>query len=802
MFGLDGGSANPLAGWTPTLPTPGIGGTRPQTQPVPPDTGPVDPPVGPAPPASGTTEASNIRWLQSALNRVGGATLQVDGVAGRATREAVRAFQRANGLTPDGIAGPQTMAALRAAMGGAGGVGGGTPVCTGLPLRQELTRFAFGQAAVQPFHQPQIDGIAACLLASLGTATPIDGLSLIGHTDPVGTDADNLALGQRRAEAVVAAIEASLRRQAAGRPFSFVFNPSSRGEAEQAPGDPARNRRVEVVAPFAFTPPAPIPTPIPPVPPLPVPPVPPLPPSTLDPPRWGPILARAIGPRATLRTGNAVRHLIDAENPTTPALGGYGAMVEAIRAAQGGAAFIYLLGWICVDDFDMITCDRTSRLRFLLAAAAARGVQVRGVFWEASRLYPTQRGQTQDSADRINALPGGAAIIDGETLSLGAHHQKLLVVGDGESLVGFTGGLDVNPDRILPSTIACTPANSWPRPIEEVDAPVWDGESMSGGGGQPLHDVHCRVEGPEAFDLLGTFITRWDHHPDSRRVEARAPLRGRGAAVPAPLARPLPPGRSSTGETCSIVVGRTFNPRRGSGLPRERDIKAMLLAAIGNARRFIYMEDQYLLNLDAAAALRAALDRIEHLTIVIAASDINGDTPCIWTYRRQFVATLTRGLPPALAAKVRIFQLATPPVPTVAPACSTRRRAYRPTFGRHTYVHAKCWVFDDELAVIGSANCNKRGWEHDSEIGAFVFDDRVPASAAARSFAQQMRMDLWAEHLSLPPARFADGVASAATWLRPSPAAHVIPYCPDDDDDIATFKCPLIKDTVVDPPAP
>ena len=49
--------------------------------------------------------------IQMALNRHG-ATLVADGITGPATREAVRDFQRAHGLSVDGVAGPMTLAAL------------------------------------------------------------------------------------------------------------------------------------------------------------------------------------------------------------------------------------------------------------------------------------------------------------------------------------------------------------------------------------------------------------------------------------------------------------------------------------------------------------------------------------------------------------------------------------------------------------------------------------------------------------------------------------------------------------------
>jgi N-acetylmuramoyl-L-alanine amidase len=49
-----------------------------------------------------------VRQIQTCLNRVGGARLNTDGIFGPLTHAAVVAYQRAHGLTPDGIVGPLT----------------------------------------------------------------------------------------------------------------------------------------------------------------------------------------------------------------------------------------------------------------------------------------------------------------------------------------------------------------------------------------------------------------------------------------------------------------------------------------------------------------------------------------------------------------------------------------------------------------------------------------------------------------------------------------------------------------------
>jgi peptidoglycan hydrolase-like protein with peptidoglycan-binding domain len=67
-----------------------------------------------------------VRWVQSSLNQLMGLRLPVDGVAGPATRSAIRDFQQRHGLPVDGIVGPDTRQALqRARAGRNGGSNGG-----------------------------------------------------------------------------------------------------------------------------------------------------------------------------------------------------------------------------------------------------------------------------------------------------------------------------------------------------------------------------------------------------------------------------------------------------------------------------------------------------------------------------------------------------------------------------------------------------------------------------------------------------------------------------------------------------
>lgn len=58
------------------------------------------------------SSGSEVRTIQTKLKRWGYFDGAVDGIYGKQTEEAVKAFQRKNSLTPDGVVGPATLKAL------------------------------------------------------------------------------------------------------------------------------------------------------------------------------------------------------------------------------------------------------------------------------------------------------------------------------------------------------------------------------------------------------------------------------------------------------------------------------------------------------------------------------------------------------------------------------------------------------------------------------------------------------------------------------------------------------------------
>nr|WP_314543027.1 TIGR02594 family protein [uncultured Massilia sp.] len=115
-----------------------------------------------------------VREIQEALVRAGFDPGPIDGVWGRATLAAVKAFQAREGLEVDGIVGPQTMAALQRAVAG-------KPLAQPLPWMEEATRLINTREMIGGGDNPRILDWAESLdLEYAGDEVPWCGL-FVGH---------------------------------------------------------------------------------------------------------------------------------------------------------------------------------------------------------------------------------------------------------------------------------------------------------------------------------------------------------------------------------------------------------------------------------------------------------------------------------------------------------------------------------------------------------------------------------------------------------------------------------------------
>lgn len=425
--------------------------------------------------------------------------------------------------------------------------------------------------------------------------------------------------------------------------------------------------------------------------------------------------------------GSKVDYLIDGSQT-------FRAMSDALKTATGNQHFIYLIGWWLTDDFHIRGRGRTT-MRDILSDASAAGVEVRAM------LSGHQRNVNAGPVQRIHALANGAAVLDNRHLNWGSHHQKILVVYGTQGLIAFVGGIDINPDRIFAQGVG----------------PNQNGDTQ----GAPFHDVHAEVRGPVAWDLLHIFVQRWTDHPTVAAMPAaKKALRGNTATFPVPGA--------IGGATLQTQVGRTYgnstthtevNPPYAFAATGAQQPARMIMKAIAAAQDFIYLEDQYFVDTTSVtapigvqnvrAALAAALARGVKVIVVIPADAITiMGYPAFGiasqtAYRRALLINALRA--GAGGANLRVF--------------------YPKNAGQFkTYVHSKCWIFDDKYAIIGSANTNRRSWTHDSEAVIGVWD-RGKADKSTLYFAHRLRIALWSKYLNTNDMKTLKNPATAlALW--------------------------------------
>jgi phosphatidylserine/phosphatidylglycerophosphate/cardiolipin synthase-like enzyme len=403
-------------------------------------------------------------------------------------------------------------------------------------------------------------------------------------------------------------------------------------------------------------------------------------------------------------------------------------LLEAIRGLGPGDR-LYFTDWRGDPD-QRLSDDPDAEVGAVFADAARRGVTVRGLLWRShlDRLGFSAK-ENRHLGEVVNAA-GGEVLLDQRVRLGGSHHQKLVIIRHAsrpERDVAFVGGIDLCHSRR-------DDADHQGDRQRQAMAPVY-------GERPPWHDAQVAVQGPAVGDLEFCFRERWD----DRSPLSRDPLgilhdllrhtHRKASALPSMPADPAPCGAHA------VQVLRTYARRLG-GYPfapeGERSVARGFRKAIARARRLIYLEDQFLWSIEVAKTFAAALAATPSLHLIAVLP-------------RYFDQAGTLTLRPNQVGREQAVQV-------LLDAAGDRVAIYdiENLAGVPVYVHAKISVIDDVWASVGSDNFNRRSWSHDSEIACAVLDEerdaRAPTDPAglgdgARTFARELRLQLWREHL-------------------------------------------------------
>ena len=359
--------------------------------------------------------------------------------------------------------------------------------------------------------------------------------------------------------------------------------------------------------------------------------------------------------------------------------------------------------------------------------AEQKGVEVKVLIWSSSELF--SHSDPRAASEQLASV-GVSCVLDDSARGLRHHpieslHQKTVVV-DGSH--AFVGGIDMlieldgDYDR-------------WDTHLHHYGSPLRS--NADNRSPHNWHDVHALIEGPAAGDVERNFRQRWNDVAERHNQLAPEMI------VPV---HPVPPSQE---EAHSLVqVARTIPSRTYQFAPDGIDgIARLYSSALGNAERFIYLENQYFwlypYLTPFALAVKLALPQTESpdmrrnirklaealrrgATVVIVLPD-HPNVGRVFT--DAGLQRLREEAPEAAReGRIRAFCLATG-------AEVDGEVAYRPI-----YVHAKVAIVDDVWTTVGSANLNNRGMRDDTEMNVAVLDPAL---------ARDLRLLLTAEHLGL-----------------------------------------------------
>jgi phosphatidylserine/phosphatidylglycerophosphate/cardiolipin synthase-like enzyme len=368
---------------------------------------------------------------------------------------------------------------------------------------------------------------------------------------------------------------------------------------------------------------------------------------------------------------------------------------------------IFMAGWQFASDVELLRGDDakncghpTKFLPFLHSLCEAKPeLEIYLLPWDSSPVFTFEREPWQRLKFRLKGHRRIHWRMDNRHPPGASHHQKLITV---DRAVAFVGGMDVCASRWddrqhrAHTTERCTKG----RP---------DG---------PYHDVQAYLTGDGVDILRGWFAQRWQR------------ATGKELEVPdAPNASlPITPTFAVSAPHVGLV--RTLPPLEDPPCEPVTEILQLHLRAIGQAKRLIYIENQYLSSDELCRAIEARLA---------------GEGP-----RLQIVMVL----PEKSAGKkerlsIGVYQQAI--LERIGAAAAQYGHAlgvyYQAACGKNgdvpVFIHAKVLAVDDRFLLVSSANTTNRSMSFDSELGV-AWESREPTPSLRAA-----RIDLLGEHCGL-----------------------------------------------------
>jgi phospholipase D1/2 len=385
-----------------------------------------------------------------------------------------------------------------------------------------------------------------------------------------------------------------------------------------------------------------------------------------------------------------------------------------------------------------------------------------------------------------------------QNLFFWAHHEKICIV---DHTVAFVGGIDLCFGRwdtpqhsVVDDKLTGFEPGDYPKDADHCQ--LWPGKDYSNPRVQdfyaldrpyeemydrakvprmPWHDIHMQVVGQPARDLTRHFVQRWNYV-----------LRQRKPTRPTPFL--LPPTDFNPGDleelgldgSCEVQILRSCgNWSIGTPDKTEDSIHQAYIKMIEKSEHFIYIENQFFITScevettkienrigDALVEriIRAARDEEEWRAVVVIplmpgfqnTVDSQDGTSVRLIMQCQF-RSICRG-ESSIFGRLRAQGIE--PEDYIQFYSLRSWGKIGPTkqlVTEQLYIHAKCMIVDDRIAIIGSANINERSMlgNRDSECAAVVRDTHMLTSRMngepyqVGRFAHTLRIRLMREHLGL-----------------------------------------------------